>query len=66
MENVRTSDSPLETVEFDMGSNATEAFSILGNEMRLAVLAELRDELEPLTQWPATGCGSRSSGVGSA
>lgn len=58
MSNVQPTKSPLETVDLDMGSNATEAFSILGNETRLAVLAVLWDHLEPFAEDPADSMAS--------
>lgn len=43
------SDSPLETATAVAGARATEAFKLLGNETRLAILLALWTEYEPFT-----------------
>lgn len=52
MSKTDTAESPLETVTEAAGPNATEAFSILGNETRLAILITLWDELDPFAKDP--------------
>jgi len=47
-----TAESPLEIVKEAAGSSASDAFSILGNETRLAILVALWDELEPFAEDP--------------
>jgi DNA-binding transcriptional ArsR family regulator len=46
------STSPLENVSDAAGPNATEAFSVLGNETRLAILLALWEELDPFSEHP--------------
>lgn len=52
-------ESPLEALAGGAGAEATEAFSLLGNEARLAVLLALWDAAEPFDEagsWdPAEG-----------
>ena len=52
MSKTNTAETPLETVTEAAGPNATEAFSILGNETRLAILITLWDELDPFAEDP--------------
>lgn len=60
MEDTNSGESPLEAVAAVTGTEATEAFSLLGNETRLAILLALWEAYEPFAD------GTAASAQGSA